>query len=122
VKYTGLSDGLRRDINERDGNRCRWCGSTNQGVDHHHIEYRKGASHDVLENLVSLCRPCHGFVHGTPRPSGERISKDVAQQVLFWVVSNSGRVGTSRYRALKRRFVLEGLCRHGQKKDTCPYC
>lgn len=122
MRYEGLPDALRREIDARDGGRCRWCGATNRGRDHHHIEYRKGYSYDVLENLVSLCRACHSFVHGNPRPSGARIVKPLAQEILKWVIAHPGTTGSSRWRALRRSFALAGLCEHGEKVDTCSFC
>lgn len=102
MSYDGLPAALRRAVIERDGGRCRWCGATNRGADLHHIEYRRGVAYDVLENLVSLCRSCHSFVHGNPRASGARIDKATAQDVLFWVIDHPGTVGTSRWARLKR--------------------
>lgn len=116
-----LSPALRKAVHDRDGGRCRWCGATNRGVDLHHIEYRKGISYDVLENLVSLCRACHSFVHGNPRPSGARIVKPVAQEILFWVISHPGTTGTARWRQRKRQSLLAGLCEHFQEVDGCPF-
>jgi hypothetical protein len=122
VSYDGLPDALRRAVDARDGGRCRWCGATNRGRDIHHIEYRKGLSYDVLENLVSLCRACHSFVHGNPRPSGVRITKASAQAVLRKVIATPGATGSSVWRRRKRQFALEGLCEHGEKMDACRYC
>lgn len=122
MSYSGLPPALRRALTERDGGRCRWCGATNRGVDGHHIEYRRGISYDVLENLVCLCRSCHSFVHGTPRPSGKRISKAVAQDVLFDVIRMPGTTGSSIWRRREKTFLLAGRCTHGQEKDTCRFC
>jgi hypothetical protein len=122
VKYDGLPADVRREVNERDGGRCRWCGRTDRGVDLHHIRYRKGVADDVPENLVSLCRACHGFVHGTPRTTGVRISKGVAQIVLNWLVEHPGSAGTSRWRQVKHGFALVGLCEHGEKPEDCFLC
>lgn len=124
MAYDGLPLPLRREVDERDGGRCRWCGATNRGRDVHHIEYRKGTSYDVLENLVSLDRACHSFVHGNPRPSGQRIVKEIAQRVLFETIAGPGRTGASVHRGLLRRWTLEGCCEHGASKelDVCRYC
>ena len=122
MAYEGLPPALRRAVDERDGGRCRWCGATNRGRDVHHIEYRKGSSYDVIENLVSLCRSCHSFVHGNPRPGGQRIVKDVAQRVLFTTITTPGATGSSVWRRLRRRWTLEGCCEHGERKSLCRYC
>jgi hypothetical protein len=119
MAYDGLPEALRRQVTERDRNRCRWCGATNRGIDLHHIEYRRGLSYDVLENLVCLCRACHSFVHGNPRAGGARIVKSVAQQVLFWVIAHPGTTGAGRWRTLKREWALASLCEHGEEVDAC---
>lgn len=117
-----LSDALRTEVHERDGRRCRWCGATNRGVDLHHIEYRRGSAYDVLENLVSLCRACHSFVHGNPRAGGARITKHVAQEVLFWVIAHPGTTGSSVWRRKKREWSLSGRCEHGETREACRWC
>ena len=114
-----IPDSVRAAVDERDGHRCRWCGATNRGRDMHHIEYRRGHVYDVLENLVSLCRSCHGFVHGTPRPPGARITKEVAQEVLFFVIEHPGTTGSSVWRRKKRVWIREGLCAHGHDRLAC---
>lgn len=99
MTYDGLSPALKAEINERDGGRCRWCGATNQGVDHHHIRYRRGYADDVLENLISLCRRHHNFVHGIPLPgSGKTIVKADAQLVLSELVRTPGQTGAALWR------------------------
>lgn len=122
MAYTGLSDAVRHAVDDRDGHRCRWCGATNRGRDIHHIEYRRGESYDVPENLICLCRSCHNFVHGTRRPSGLRIVKEVAQRVLLEVIATPGSTGASLWRQLKHRFEQEGLCEHGSQPGMCRWC
>lgn len=123
MTYDGLPTELRDRVKSRDAYRCRWCGSTNQGVDLHHIRYRRGDVDDVLENLVSLCRRCHGFVHGTRNRAGRSITKSVAQMVLFWVIDHPGTIGSGRWSAVIRQWTLAGLCtQHGEEKATCPDC
>ena len=48
---------------ERDGGKCRLCGTEGKHV--HHLFHRTDAEmHDhSLENLVTLCNPCHTKVH-----------------------------------------------------------
>lgn len=121
-KYTGLPAWLKHDINVRDGGRCRWCGSTNRGIDHHHIEYRRGFSYDVLDNLVSLCRAHHSFVHGISSPTGATIVKPVAQLILKQVIATPGLTGSALWRRKKREWALAGLCEHGSEKDECRFC
>jgi hypothetical protein len=93
TRYTGLPEGLRMAIWNRDQHRCRWCGRTNVRVDFHHIRYRRGYADDVLDNLISLCRTHHEFVHGTKAPNGDTIAKDEAQEILNDLVRMPGVTG-----------------------------
>lgn len=123
MSYDGLPEALRREVHDRDGRRCRWCGATNRGVDLHHIEYRRGTSYDRADNLISLCRLHHGFVHGAKAANGSWIAKVVAQVVLKKLVETPGLTGMAYWRRLKRQWVLEGRCEaHGRLRDECPYC
>lgn len=98
-RYTGLPPALKKAVYERDQYRCRWCGSTNRAAyDVHHIQYRRGYTYDVLDNLVSLCRGCHDFVHDS-----YQIPKLQAQHVLSVLINEEGRgtTGMALWRALK---------------------
>lgn len=103
MTYTGLPEHLRRAVLERDRRRCRWCGVTNRGVDIHHVQYRRGPAEDVLENLISLCRTHHGFVHGAKLPNGATISKSDAQEILRTLISTPGQTGAALWRQWKAR-------------------
>jgi hypothetical protein len=84
--YTGLPKALKEAVFSRDNWRCRWCGTTNAyGYDAHHIQYRRGYSYDVLENLITVCRKCHDFVHNS-----YEIPKGEAQEILSLLVSAEG--------------------------------
>ena len=123
TRYEGLDERLKLAVYKRDGHRCRWCGTTNRRVDVHHIRYRRGYADDVIENLISLCRSHHEFVHGSPNGAGQTIVKSVAQEVLYWLTDHPGTTGSSRWRSLKRQWVLEGRCeKHGTEKDICLDC
>lgn len=54
---------LRAKVRERDGNRCVLCGQENgrYKLIVHHLDYDK--THNVEENLATLCRPCHTTGH-----------------------------------------------------------
>jgi len=101
-RYEGLNDRLRKKVLERDRWRCRWCGATNQGGDLHHIRYRRGTVDDVEENLITLCRDCHSFVHGATKRRGKTIVKEQAQRILFYLVSHPGETGSAVWRAVTR--------------------
>lgn len=122
-RYEGLPESLRAQVLERDGHRCRWCGATNRPLDIHHIRYRRGVADDVAENLISLCRAHHSFVHGIPNPQRETITKPVAQAVLRELVVTPGLTGAALWRRWRRRWVLDGRCQwHGEKRGECPEC
>ena len=123
MSYKGLDERLKTEMLVRDRHRCRWCGATNRGGDAHHIEYRRGYSYDRLDNLITLCRLHHGFVHGTPAANGDTITKAVAQLVLKQLVETPGATGLSLWRRTKRQWVLDGRCeKHGEKADECQDC
>ncbi len=58
---------------QRDGGRCRWCGSSDS-VEVHHLSYRHhGNEANHLEDLVTLCRMCHASEHGKPPERGSEL-------------------------------------------------
>lgn len=110
---------------DRDQWRCRWCGrGPGDNLDIHHIEYRRGSRYDVVENLISLCRRCHGFVHAQfPNARGERILKHVAQGVLFDCIDEPSVTGMQRWRHLRSEWRGAGLCeKHVMDIDDCREC
>ena len=118
-RYEGLDTHLKSRVRARDGHRCRWCGRTGVGIDLHHIRYRRGTSDDTYENVISLCRRCHGFVHGEKNAKGERILKRVAQAILWDLVDMPGATGLAVWRQRRRAWALEGKCEHGELQDQC---
>jgi 5-methylcytosine-specific restriction endonuclease McrA len=54
---------LMKRVLERDGWRCRKCGSLKDLQVHHKIR-RSHQGHDALANLVTLCAYCHMAEHG----------------------------------------------------------
>jgi 5-methylcytosine-specific restriction protein A len=80
---------------QRDGNRCRKCGSI-QDLEVHHIQpLANGGEQFALTNLITLCRDCHmregagptrAEAPSHPRPvSRERNSGDPADQAELLV-------------------------------------
>ena len=45
-----------------DGNRCSFCGSYNR-LEVHHSTYKNVGTLLEWQNLITLCRRCHGAVH-----------------------------------------------------------
>lgn len=53
---------IRREVLDRDGYRCRCCGTRDQ-VDVHHIRFRSVGGGDSLRNCAAFCRSCHSEIH-----------------------------------------------------------
>ncbi len=51
----------RQAVFRRDGNACQACGGTAEQV--HHLRY-DNVGYEPLEDLVSICGPCHSRIHG----------------------------------------------------------
>ena len=52
---------IRCDRLEKDGHRCQGCGTTIDFHVHHRTYERFG--HELLEDLITVCVTCHGFIH-----------------------------------------------------------
>lgn len=64
--YAGFTSKIRKIVRERDNNCCVVCGMTKeqhgQNLHVHHIDYDK--ANNELENLATVCKYCHGKIHG----------------------------------------------------------
>jgi 5-methylcytosine-specific restriction endonuclease McrA len=56
---------IRQSVTERDGGRCRWCGTPTSEC--HHIVYRSQGGQDEVDNLILLCTRDHALVHSNKR-------------------------------------------------------
>lgn len=56
--YAGFPDNVKREAKERDGHRCRKCGSTHRLEVDHLTPVTQGGSND-LDNAMTLCHDCH---------------------------------------------------------------
>jgi 5-methylcytosine-specific restriction endonuclease McrA len=53
-----------REVDARDGDRCRVCGClTLRGRHHHHLIFRSRGGKDVPSNLIVVCAWCHDDIH-----------------------------------------------------------
>ena len=59
-RYRKYFGGLYDQVVERDKDICQMCGNDNQIVIHH---IDRNPTNNVLENLQTLCRACHCYVH-----------------------------------------------------------
>lgn len=66
-KPHGVNPNLREQVFVRDNWTCQWCLVPGGRLDPHHILPRGRGGADRLENLVSLHRVCHRYVHEHPR-------------------------------------------------------
>ena len=77
---------LMKRVLERDGWRCRKCGSL-ENLQVHHKIHRSQQGNDSLENLITLCAYCHVKEHGqlyfeppaikiTAKPMGGELNRD----------------------------------------------
>jgi 5-methylcytosine-specific restriction endonuclease McrA len=53
---------LRRQVLQRDGWRCQFCGAM-KSLQVHHKQLRSHSGSDVEENLITLCDHCHSLIH-----------------------------------------------------------
>jgi 5-methylcytosine-specific restriction enzyme A len=57
---------------QRDGQRCRQCGSSKELAVHHITPISEGGERFALSNLITLCRDCHNARHRGERGSTGR--------------------------------------------------
>ncbi|EMA68834.1 pCQ3_20 [Halorubrum aidingense JCM 13560] len=69
-RTNSLSTQVRNAVLDRDGNKCRRCGSTEILEVHHIIPYSRGGK-DEVQNLATLCQECHRAATLTRSSSGE---------------------------------------------------
>jgi 5-methylcytosine-specific restriction endonuclease McrA len=55
---------LHRQVLERDGWRCQFCGSMLH-LQVHHLKFRSRSGGDEEQNLITLCARCHEKVHAS---------------------------------------------------------
>lgn len=54
---------IRKQVLDRDGNACVQCGFDGKGLHAHHIVEKRNGGDEDLNNLVTLCNPCHQRTH-----------------------------------------------------------
>lgn len=57
----------RKERREFDGNKCCWCGTSNETLHVHHWKYDLFA--EEITDLMTLCVPCHDKIHAAIRKS-----------------------------------------------------
>lgn len=64
---TDIDDKSRREVHERDGYRCVYCGRTDKPIELAHFVSRAHGGKGIPRNLISLCIDCHRRFDGTGR-------------------------------------------------------
>lgn len=67
---------LRREVLDRDGWCCTWCGTSERLTLHHIIPVRRGGE-NTKANLITVCRPCHDELEVLERQYDEDIIASV---------------------------------------------
>ena len=62
MMYANIPNAVRKAIYRRDNFRCVLCDNTS-GLQIHHVVHRGQGGSDNPQNLVTLCRRCHIFIH-----------------------------------------------------------
>jgi len=58
-----MDENLRIATLMRDGYQCTQCRRKNTRLEAHHIVWKEHGGKDTIENLITLCSPCHVKVH-----------------------------------------------------------
>lgn len=66
-KNTDISSRSRKEVHERDGIRCVYCGRTDKPIELAHYISRAQGGKGVPQNLLSLCTDCHRRYDGAER-------------------------------------------------------
>ncbi len=57
----------------RDNYTCQICGAKHTKLEVHHIRFRSHGGSDSMDNLVTLCKECHGKVHSGELPFDKKV-------------------------------------------------
>jgi 5-methylcytosine-specific restriction endonuclease McrA len=63
---------LAQRVFTRDNWTCQWCERPGGGLDPHHRLPRGRGGKDTYDNLVSVHRACHRFIHANPHEAIRR--------------------------------------------------
>lgn len=66
---------LRKQVLERDNYTCQQCYESKNDLDAHHIFPKNKYGLDTLNNLVAVCRKCHGIIE----PHFEELDKEISR-------------------------------------------
>ena len=93
AKATDIPLAIRREVHERDGGKCRFCGRQGIGIELHHIIYRsQERNNHAPTNLICLCGAHHRLAHSKP---------DLIRPVLQQLVEQRWQTGLAILRGQK---------------------
>lgn len=73
---------IRDNAQKRDLYQCRIC-EKERAVDGHHLTYENWGGHEDPKDILSLCRKCHGKVHGKIEDPGGHAKEREMMEHLF---------------------------------------
>lgn len=66
VELTPKKIATKKDILERDGYLCTFCGDNND-LEIHHVKPRRLGGLESSDNLTTACHYCHWYIHANPK-------------------------------------------------------
>ena len=82
-----VPNSIRKAIYQRDGYACALCGDPRHLAIHHVLPRGSGGGNSPF-NLITLCRVCHGAVHGTMLVENFPLSPAEVEQAATEYVSD----------------------------------
>ena len=101
----------RRATIMRDGNQCTQCGATGQTMTVHHVRYRETRELETIDDLTTLCKPCHKAFHDAERAQANEQERHRRKRAaLDPVTRNMGKARErARYKAEKLRLSTPSI-------------
>ena len=108
---------LRQQVLDRDRSICRKCG--NPGYDAHHLTY-KNWGNENLEDLITVCRPCHDSIHEAQK--GTRQSKSIGTRALYnYLNQKHKRLISERFKVFESEIYIRIYLNPDQNKELVDF-
>lgn len=75
------------EVKRRAGYRCQVCNGPDNLEAHHRTYEHRGSELEHLEDMICLCRKCHGLYHKPPEPPPRVITETVVAQKFVLRIS-----------------------------------
>lgn len=98
-----MSTSYRSRCLSEKGEECALCGATENIVAHHISGNR---ADNRIENLLPVCRSCHGAIHDNTEPKG-RI-KELQEQLIYEGGPTTIQISNENHRRLRERKTVDG--------------